>query len=134
MINPFPELLSLSLLAPTLLRLALSVYIINLGISKIKKDNSALGSFFESLGFKPSNLYIKSLAYIELIVGIMLFVGFLTQIAALVVAIIMFVSLIVAIRHPETKLKGISTYALLFIIAISLVLTGAGLIAIDLPL
>ena len=134
MINPFPELLSLSLLAPTLLRLALSVYIINLGIAKLRTDHSALGSFFESLSFKPSTYYIKALAYAELVVGIMLFIGLLTQIAALITAIIMFVSFIVAVRHPEAKLKRSSTYALLFIIAISLVLTGAGLIAVDLPL
>lgn len=134
MTNPFPELLTFSLLAPTLLRLTLGVFIIMLGYGKLKEDNKGVTNFFESLGFKPAKYYVQALAIAEIVMGVALFVGFLTQIAALVVAIITFVSLIVTIRHPETGLRKPTDYALFFVISISLVLTGAGLIAIDLPL
>lgn len=134
MTNPFPELLIFSLLAPTLLRLTLGVFIILLGYSKLKDDNKGITNFFESLGFKPSKYYVQTLAIAEIVMGVALFVGFLTQIAALVIAIITFVSLIITVRHPETGLRKSSEYALFFVISISLVLTGAGLIAIDLPL
>lgn len=134
MTNPFPELLIFNLLAPTILRITLGVFIILLGYSKLKKDTKGVSNFFETLGFKPAKHYVKTLAIVEIIMGIALFVGFLTQIAALVVAIITFVSFIVTVRHPETGLKKSSEYALFFVISISLVLSGAGLIAIDLPL
>lgn len=134
MTNPFPELLNFSLLAPTLLRLTLGIFIISLGYTKFKNPHTNIMSFFETLGFRPGALYTKALSVTEIVMGVALFMGFLTQIAALVVAIITFVSLIVTIRHPESGLQKASIYALFFIISISLVLTGAGLIAIDLPL
>ncbi len=134
MTNPFPELLTFSLLAPTILRLTLGVLIITLGYNKFKNHNKGIIEFFESLGFKPSSYYIKTLAITEIVMGVALFVGFLTQIAALVIAIITFVSLIITIRHPEVGLKKASEYAIFFAISLSLVLTGAGLLAIDLPL
>ncbi len=134
MINPFPELLTFSLLGPTILRITLAIYVIKMGSKKIKNTDHRLASFFESLSFKPSHLYIKVLAIVEILMGIALLVGLLTQIAALVIAIITFISIIVTVRHPEVGLQKSSDYTLLFIIAISLVLTGAGLVAIDLPL
>ena len=134
MTNPFPELLIFSLLAPTLLRIALGVFIIILGYGKFKEEAKGVTKFFESLGFKPAKYYVQTLAFAEIVMGVALFVGFLTQIAALVVATITFVSLIVTVRHPETGLRKPSEYALFFVISISLVLTGAGLLAIDLPL
>lgn len=134
MTNPFPELLIFSLLAPTLLRLTLGVFIVLLGYNKLKEENKEITHFFKSLGFKPAKYYVHALAFAEIAMGVALFVGFLTQIAALVVAIITFVSFIIAVRHPETGLQKPSDYALFFVISISLVLTGAGLLAIDLPL
>jgi uncharacterized membrane protein YphA (DoxX/SURF4 family) len=134
MTNPFPELLTFSLLAPTLLRMTLGVFIILLGSNKFLTPQKGIVDFFEALGFKPSKYYIKALSIAEIVMGIALFVGFLTQIAALVVAIITFVSLLVTIRHPEAGLQKASIYTLFFVISISLVLSGAGLLAIDLPL
>ncbi|MCF7865770.1 MAG: DoxX family protein [Candidatus Pacebacteria bacterium] len=134
MTNPFPELLTFSLLAPTLLRLTLGIFVILLGYNKLKNPQKGIVDFFEALSFKPSSYYIKTLSIAEIVMGIALFFGFLTQIAALVVAIITFVSLLVTIRHPEAGLQKASLYTLFFVISISLVLTGAGLIAIDLPL
>lgn len=134
MTNPFPELLTFSLLAPTLLRLTLGIFIILLGYTKFKNPHKGVADFFEALGFKPSVYYVKALAVTEIVMGVALFMGFLTQIAALIIAVITFVSFIITIRHPETGLEKSSLYALFFVISISLVLTGAGLLAIDLPL
>jgi uncharacterized membrane protein YphA (DoxX/SURF4 family) len=134
MTNPFPAILTFSLLAPTLLRITLGIFIIMLGKSKLRKPNKGIAGFFESLGFRPTAYYIKVLAIVEIVMGVALFVGFLTQIAALVVAVITFVSLLITIRHPETELEKASLYTLFFMISISLVFTGAGLLAIDLPL
>jgi uncharacterized membrane protein YphA (DoxX/SURF4 family) len=66
--------------------------------------------------------------------GTLLIIGLLTQIAAFIVAIISFVSIIVSSRHEDLGLKKPSDYILLFVISLSLVFTGAGLIAVDLPL
>lgn len=134
MTNPFPELLAFGLLAPTLLRVTLAAFMLQLGGSKFIYEHKPIAEFFESLGFKPSRGYIKVLGAIELVMGGLLLIGLLTQIAAFVTAIVTFISLVVATRHPETGLRKSSDYVLLFVIAISLVFTGAGLIAIDLPL
>lgn len=134
MTNPFPELLSFGLLAPTLLRITLGVFIILLGYEKFKKNNNGITTFFESLGFKPAHYYVLALAITEIVIGVALFFGIVTQIAALIAAIISFVSLIITIRHPEIGIRKASEYTLYFVISVSLVFTGAGLIAIDLPL
>lgn len=134
MTNPFPELLAFGLLAHTLLRITLAAFMLKLGSSKFAHEHKPVAEFFESLGFKPSHGYIKVLGAVELIVGGMLLIGILTQIAAFITAIITFISLVITTRHPEVKLRKSSDYVLLFVIAISLVFTGAGLIAIDLPL
>lgn len=134
MINPFPELLTFHLLAPVLLRITLGVFIFKLGISKIQRPTEILISFFESLGLKPGKYALKSLGWTEICMGTLLIVGLMTQIAAFIVAIICFVSIIVSTRHEHVGLYSPSYYVLLFVISISLVFTGAGLIAIDLPL
>ena len=134
MINPFPELLTFHLLAPVLLRVTLGVFVFKFGVYKLRNSSEILANFFESLGLKPGRYFIKALAWAQVLMGIMLVIGLLTQIAAFIVAIISFVSIIVSSRHEDLGLKKPSDYILLFVISVSLVFTGAGLIAVDLPL
>ncbi len=134
MLNPFPGLLTFRLLGPTLIRIALGAYFIFFGWSKFKKEDSTLIEFFESLSLKPASNYFKGLATLEVFVGIMLIVGISTQIMAAISAVVSFVMFIIAVRSENNKLEKPSFYALLFILGVSLVFTGSGLISIDLPL
>ena len=134
MLNPFPGLLTFRLLGPMLIRIALGVYFIFFGWNKFKKEDSTLIEFFDSLSLKPASNYLKGLATIEIFVGVCLIIGLATQIVAIISAIVSFVMFVISLRSENNRLEKPSFYALLFILGISLVFTGAGFALVDLPL
>ena len=133
MLNPFPELLSYSLIAPLAIRLALGLIFINLGYLKLGKEKALWTKFFETTPL-PGGLTVQLFALIQIVGGVMLIAGLYTQIAALVFAVIVLLELFVEIREPALLQRGFVFYLLLFVTSLSLLLTGAGLFAIDLPL
>lgn len=134
MLNPFPELLDFGILAPAFIRVAVGVFFISFGWNKLTKEKEHKATFFEAIGLRPAGTYVTFLGMLQIIAGICLIVGAFTQIAALITAVIALVSYIIKKRHPQMLSNPTSVYALLFIMALSLVFTGAGLPAIDLPL
>ena len=134
MLNPFPGLLTFRLLGPMLIRIALGVYFIFFGWNKFKKEDSTLIEFFDSLSLKPASNYLKGLATIEIFVGVCLIIGLSTQIVAIISAIVSFVMFVISLRSENNRLEKPSFYALLFILGISLIFTGAGFALVDLPL
>ncbi len=140
MLNPFPTLLNFSFFAPTILRVFIGVYFIHLGYIKYTKKEPTrdhtidLLYFFNSLSIGPSVYYVKTLAIIEMLVGVFLCAGFFVQISAIITTIISFVFLIISIKQKDLRILKPAEYALLFAISLSLIFTGAGLFAIDLPL
>ena len=134
MLNPFPELLSFTLIAPIIIRVAVGFFFIHFGWNKLTKEREHKTTFFESIGFRPAGVYVTFLGVAEIILGIALIVGFLVQVAAIITATIALVSYIIKKRHPEMLFTEPAIYSLLFVMAISLLFTGAGLLAIDLPL
>ena len=134
MLNPFPELLDFGILAPTIIRVAIAVFFISFGWNKLTKEREHKATFFESIGLRPAGVYVTLLGIFQLIAGAFLIVGLFTQVIAIICATISLVSYIIKKRHPEMLFTPASVYSLLFIMALSLVFTGAGLPAIDLPL
>jgi len=134
MLNPFPELLTYGLVGPLLIRLALGIFFVLLGYDKLRNGKEHLEGFFESLSLKPVRYYVKGLGIIETVAGVLLMAGLITQIAAIIVSIILIVSIVVSFRKPEANLKSPLVYALLLVMALSLITTGAGFLAVDLPL
>ncbi len=134
MLNPFPELLFLKALAPTLIRIGAGVYFIILGYSKFAQNRQLLVDYFDSIKIRPAGAFVKALGYTEVIIGTCLFIGLFTQIGAIIGAIISFVSLIVSVREPQLKMRTWMEYGMLFLISLSLLFSGAGLWALDLPL
>ena len=133
MLNPFPELLSYSLIAPLVLRLALGLIFINLGYLKFTSERTSWVGFFKTT-FLPASISVQVLALIQIVGGLMLLLGFFTQVAALVFVIITSIELFIEKRDPILLRRGFVFYLLLFAISLSLLLTGAGFLAIDLPL
>ncbi len=76
-------------------------------------------------------IYIS--AILTCIVGLLLFVGLATQWAALAAIVVVLKHAFIFRNHPARPLPP-STYILLAIIAATLLLSGAGLKAFDLPL
>ena len=89
---------------------------------------------FESVGLKPGQQTVLIVGVLELVAGSCLLVGFLIQPAVLVLATISLASVILKIKKPSALPNKVSFYILLLAINLSLLLTGPGAFAFDLPL
>jgi putative oxidoreductase len=134
MLSVFPNLLTYTHLAPFILRVVVGVIFLELGYLKLGKEKSAWNMFFQTIHFKPSYVFVALLAIIEIVGGAFLVVGYLTQVAALVMVIILFAEGYVELQDGALLKRDIVFYTLLLAICISLLLTGAGAFAFDLPL
>ena len=134
MLNPFPEFLTYGLLAPLFLRLVLGIIFVNLGYLKFGREKAIWRRFFDLTLFKPAGLWVGLFALIQIVGGLMLIAGFYTQIAALVFVVITLLELYVEKREPVLLNRNFVFYLLLFAISLSLLFSGAGFFAFDLPL
>ncbi len=119
MMSIFPHLLNYSLVSPLILRIILAVTFGWIGYAKIKTH--------EQMEF-------RSLGVVEIIMALFLLVGLMTQLMALLTAVILAVKLVVKIKDGAFLTDGVNYYLVLLMIAISLIFTGPGLLAFDLPL
>lgn len=119
MLSLFPSLLAFEQLAPFLLRLTLGAVLIFWAYGKIKARSD----------WKPTTLGL-----IEAVAGLLLIVGFMTQLGALVALIILAVKLIKKLQTRSLFTNGVNYYFILFVISLSLLFMGPGAFAIDLPL
>ena len=111
----FPELFNFSFIAPFVLRIALGVPLIKHGFGKLTAEKA------------PP----KDTGRDCFLSGIFLVIGLFTQTAAIAVSLIIIVSsIMLREQHPRSWTERIIKLA----IAVSLILTGPGLFAFDLPL
>lgn len=134
MLNPFPSLLTYSTLAPFILRLVLAFIVIDLGLLKFGKEKSRWIASFEALHLKPADLWVKAIACINIVGGIMLLVGWYTQIAALAFVILFGIEFYIEYKDGSILRRDLTFYLLVLAIAVSLLLSGAGAYAFDIPL
>ncbi len=135
MLNPFPNLLTYSLLAPFILRLTLGFILANLGYLKLTTEKARWSVIFEFLNLKNhSDLAARVIGTLEIVGGIMLIAGFYTQVAALAFVILNGVELYIEYNDETLLRRDIVFYGLIFVIALSLMFTGAGFLAFDIPL
>lgn len=130
----FPDLLVYGLMAPFILRVFLGGILIYFAYLKFFSERDDKAAFFESVGMKPGSVFASVIGAAELTGGIMLVIGFYTQIAAIIAAGLMLAAVFIKWRHPQSLRNDIEFYILLFAVALSLLFTGAGFFAFDLPL
>jgi uncharacterized membrane protein YphA (DoxX/SURF4 family) len=118
----FPVLLSYQQLSPFIIRVVLGITLAYFGYHKMKGQGQSSGSNSKTYGA------------IEVIIALFLIVGFWTQLAALLNAIILIIKLGWKIKEKKFLTDGVNYYILLLVMAISLIFTGAGFLAIDYPL
>ena len=132
-VNPFPDLLTYALLAPLILRVTAAAFFAYLATHHFRNKKTAAPEL-SILNQHTAVFALGVYALIEALVAIGLFLGFYTQIAALVGLVVCLKVLFLrrGLHHlaPLTR----STYILLGIICLSLLFTGAGAFAFDLPL
>ena len=133
MLNPFPHLLVYSFYAPTLLRLAASLTLLYAASLYWKEKRKLIGLRVPIVGTFRAWMWWVSIIVCTL-VALCLFVGYETQIAAIA-------GMIIALKHLWAQ-KYVGQYLalsrvasiLLFVICLSLLFSGAGAMALDLPL
>ncbi len=133
-LNTFPSLLTFSMFSPLILRVVIGIIVINLGILKLNKEKISWQKLFETINFLPTQIFVKILAFIEIIGGLILIAGAYTQITAMVFSALFFCEAILEYREPVLEKRNITFYILMFSISLSLIFLGAGFLAFDLPL
>ncbi len=134
MLNPFPELLAYSFFAPLLLRLVLGLLFIDLGLLKFKGEKQRWIASFDSLRLRPADLMVSIYGALQMVGGLMLIAGLWTQVAALFFVLSTGTELFIESKTKEVLKRDLVFYVLTFAMALSLLVTGAGVYAIDIPL
>lgn len=134
MTSVFPFLLSYLLFAPTFLRIVVGLYFFSFGYQALFGEYDRKISFFRNSGLWPAPLFLYSIALVEIICAVLIFSGALTQVAAGILAVIAATAGIIKMKNPDADLREVDIYTLLTAILFSLMITGPGYIAVDLPL
>lgn len=132
MLNLFP-IQFLAPLAYTLLRLCVGFLLVRLGTMHIRNRRPATTLGIEkSLVLSPVTLLCVGL--LEIIAGVLIFLGLYTQLGALLALLLIAIQIVFSRRFPTEKTPSQMFFALLFCVALSLFITGAGAFAFDLPI
>lgn len=123
-----------SSVGPLILRVLLGLIFIDLGFLKFRSEKESWLTSLETLGLRPADLFLPIYALIQIAGGILLLIGLWTQVAALVFVISSGVELYIEWRAREILKRDVVFYLLVFVTSLSLLLTGAGAYAIDIPL
>lgn len=134
MLNTFPDLLTYSLLAPFILRIVTGLIFIDLGFLLFRGEKERWLTSLSVLKVPNPKMAVKILGAIEAVGGIMLILGFYTQITALVLALLVFAESYIEYKEPIILKRNLVFYIMLLAILISLLFSGAGAFAFDLPL
>jgi len=126
-LNPLPELLSFTSLAPLLLRVVIGVYFLEqfsaiVHTKYIQKKNTEIKNIFKYL------VGGKTLGAIAVIIGLY------TQIAVLILIVLTIIDIVFEQKSGKLKKTKLQFYLFIIAILLSLLVTGAGFFAIDIPL
>ena len=133
MLNPFPQLLALGFFAPTLLRVAAALVFFYITYVLTTKRREVLETPLPIVGTMPLWL-LRSAAAIIALIALSLLVGYDTQWAAILGAVVALKCLVWRHRYPTLIPLSHIASLLLLAICLSLLVTGAGGFAQDLPL
>lgn len=125
MLNPFPELLYLRLLAPTILRWASGLTFAYIVYAQFTRRHELVRQF---------GVWFWLLLLAESLPAVGLIFGYHTQYAALLGIAVSLVHMYYAKRYPHLIPLCRLDYFYLMVICVSLLLTGAGAFAYDISL
>ncbi len=111
----FPDLLTFSMVAPLLLRLAVAMFMLYLSRQRLREKNVLV-------------------AVPAMVVGILVFLGLYTQVAAILGILVISSDYMLNKGSVYLSTERTLLYGVVKIILLSLLFTGAGFLAFDLPL
>lgn len=112
-----------------LLRLALGLIFIAHGWPKVKNIKMT-AHHFESMGFRPGNLWGTLVSLVEFFGGLAVFFGLFAPIGALGIAVVMLVALFWKIGKGQGLIGGFELDLILLAAALAVVFMGPGIYAI----
>lgn len=122
MFSIFPDALAFQGFAPLIIRLVLGGTLAYFGYLKIKGVGKSSGSNSKVYGIT------------EVAIAFCIIIGLFTQLAALLNVLILIIKLGHKMQEKAFLSNGVNYYILLLAMALSLVFTGGGFFAFDLPL
>ncbi len=131
MLNLFP-LQFLAPLAYAILRFCVGFLLIRLGILRIRYRVPTSLIVKKTVVIPPFILLILGL--LEIIAGVFIFLGLYTQLGALLALLLVGIQLVFPKRFLDERTPPRIFFALLFCVALSLCITGAGAFSFDLPI
>ncbi|MBI2618275.1 DoxX family membrane protein [Candidatus Kaiserbacteria bacterium] len=134
MLSVFPSLLTFGIFAPLFLRLTAGIFFFYSGYRHFGEERMELVRELSQKFSSAGKAIAVTLALVEMLLGLFLIAGFLTQVMALLGMIFTLKLLWFKNKYPLVAKHEKVVYALLFVIFLSLLFTGAGAPAVDLPL
>ena len=131
-LNPIPELLTYGIFAPTLLRFAAAVIFAHLAYNHYKNREQIAEIRFPLVG--QGVWLVWFVVAVEAALALALFFGYYTQVAAIVGALATLKNIVWGGKYPSFFILSRSSAFLLLVIMLSLLVSGAGAFAFDLPL
>jgi uncharacterized membrane protein YphA (DoxX/SURF4 family) len=130
----FPDLLNFRDIAPTILRLTLALIFINLGFLKLHGERKGWLMFLRAVNIPFPKFVNSTVAIIEIVGGLMFIVGLYTQVVAIILGLLGLLQIFIESKEESLIRRSFVFYFLVIAICLSLLLTGPGIMAIDLPL
>lgn len=131
MLSVFPGLL-LPFLAPVLLRTGVAIAFLVVAYTQWSRRNEITQIEFPVIGKNSWWVWLSVIAHI--VVALLLVLGSYTQVAALLGALMSLKHAFLSRRYPTVFPLGRAAGFLILLISLSLILSGAGAFAQDLPL
>lgn len=132
MLNPFPDLLVLSFFAPTILRLMLALVFLGGAYAQWRRTEELAQLRLPLIGGGAWVVRLSIAAHLA--IGVMFLFGYYTQIAALGGLVAGLKGIVWATRYPRFFPLRRLEYVFILAISLSLLISGAGGFAFDLPL
>lgn len=134
MLSVFPELLPYGLLAPTIIRIVVGLVIFTFGIIILFIRKKLVIQRLQEIRYPLANFVPWPLGILELVTGGFLIIGFMTQVMAIVVSFLFFKMMLLDSKKEKILHQGTIFYLAMITISLSLLFSGAGIFAVDLPL
>ncbi|MSR70595.1 hypothetical protein EXS62_00980 [Candidatus Kaiserbacteria bacterium] len=132
MLNPFPDLLVFSFFGPTLIRVAVALAFFYIAYGQSMRRHEIAQMEFPVVG-RSARITALSAAFFVLVGG-MLFLGYHTQVAAILALLGLIKCLVLTKWYPRLMPIDRTALVLLIVMCLSLLISGAGAYAFDLPL
>jgi len=114
----FPSLLAYQQVGPLIIRVVLGLTLAYFGYEKILGRGQSSGSNSRTYGA------------VEIFISLFLIIGLYTQLAALLNVVILIIKIGLKFKEDKLLSAGINYYILLLAMAVSLLFTGAGFLAL----